>query len=147
MCLSSAALWRVSSAAIRSTLRSTSRARADKSSRLPIGVATTQSFPAGRSGIMDMDSTGSAMPALRLSRLLICCLACLWFCGCVEIGGVREEPGAALDAEQAYRQGDFDRAAQAFLQLADAHSGDRAHYRLRAAEAYHENGETDAVAQ
>ena len=87
------------------------------------------------------------MRALRLSRLLIGCLACLWFCGCVEIGGVREEPGAALDAEQAYQQGDFDRAAQAFLQLADAHSGDRAHYRLRAAEAYHENGETGAVAQ
>jgi len=60
---------------------------------------------------------------------------------------MREEPGVALDAEQAYRQGDFDRAAQAFLQLADAHSGDRAHYRLRAAEAYHENGESEAVAQ
>ena len=87
------------------------------------------------------------MPALRLSRLLICGIACLWFCGCVEIGGVREEPGIALDAEQAYQQGDFDRAAQAFLQLAETHSGDRAHYRLRAAEAYHENGESDAVAQ
>lgn len=87
------------------------------------------------------------MPALRLSRLLICGLACVWICGCVEIGGVHEESGGALDAEQAYQQGDFDRAAQAFLQLADAHSGDRAHYRLRAAEAYHENGESDAIAQ
>jgi len=94
---------------------------------------------------MDVDSTGSAMPALRLSRLLIC-FACVWFCGCVQVGGVREEPGAALDAEQAYRQGDFDRAAQAFLQLAE-HGGDRAHYRLRAAESYHDNGESDAVAQ
>jgi len=60
---------------------------------------------------------------------------------------VHEEPGLALDAEQAYQQGDFDRAAQAFLQLAETHSGDRAHYRLRAAEAYHESGETDAAAQ
>jgi outer membrane PBP1 activator LpoA protein len=87
------------------------------------------------------------MSALRIPRLLICGLACAWLAGCIQIGGVREEPTAALDAEQLYKQGDFDRAAQAFLQLADAHSGDRAHYRLRAAEAYHENGEIDAVAQ
>jgi outer membrane PBP1 activator LpoA protein len=90
--------------------------------------------------------TDAPMTALRFSRLLIC-LVCMWFAGCVEIGGVREEPGAAADAEQLYRQGEFDRAAQAFLQLADARSGDRAHYRLRAAEAYHENGELDAVAR
>jgi len=88
------------------------------------------------------------MNVLRLPRLLICCLACAWVAGCVQFGAVREEaPGAASDAEQAYQQGDFDRAAQAFLQLADAHSSERAHYRLRAAEAYHENGEIDAIAQ
>jgi len=80
----------------------------------------------------------------------VCIVAILAFLGgCAEIGMVREEPapGAALEAEQLYKQGDFDHAAQAFLQLAESHSGDRAHYRLRAAEAYYENGEIDAVAQ
>jgi outer membrane PBP1 activator LpoA protein len=64
--------------------------------------------------------------------------------------GVRESelpPAAASAAEQAYSQGDFDRAAQMFLDLADAHSNERAHFRLRAAEAYRENGELDAAAQ
>lgn len=67
----------------------------------------------------------------------------------MQIGIVREsEPLAAADgAEQAYGQGDFDRAAQMFLDLADAHSGERAHFRLRAAEAYRESGELDAAAQ
>jgi len=54
---------------------------------------------------------------------------------------------AAANAEQAYAQGEFDHAAQLFLELADANSGERAHYRLRAAEAYRENGELDAAAQ
>jgi outer membrane PBP1 activator LpoA protein len=74
------------------------------------------------------------------------------FTGCAQVavfgGGheAREAPEAA-SAEQAYSQGDFDRAAQEFLDLADAHSGDRAHFRLRAAEAFLENGEVDAAAQ
>ena len=38
-------MWRVSSAAITSALASASRARALKSARLPIGVATTSSRP------------------------------------------------------------------------------------------------------
>jgi hypothetical protein len=69
--------------------------------------------------------------------------------GCIELGAPREAPpeADAAQAEQLYRQGDFDRAAQAFLGLGDAHSRDRAHYRLRAAEAYRENGELDAAAQ
>jgi len=68
--------------------------------------------------------------------------------GCAE---VEQHPGGpaadAIDAEQAYTQGDFDRAARLFLELADAHSRERSHYRLRAAEAYRENGELDAAAQ
>src|SRR6185312_4216759 len=87
---------------------------------------------------------------MRKAFQRVCIVAIMAFLGgCAEIGVVREEPpsGAALEAEQLYRQGDFDHAAQAFLQLADARSGDRAHYRLRAAEAYHENGEIDVVAQ
>src|SRR3954453_14654246 len=74
--------------------------------------------------------------------------------GCAMLGGCMEmpmresaAPAAAAGAEQAYAQGDFDRAAQLFMELADAHSGERAHFRLRAAEAYRENGELDAAAQ
>jgi outer membrane PBP1 activator LpoA protein len=91
----------------------------------------------------------ASMNAPRLLRLLTCCLFCALASGCVDFGGVREEQAgsAVVEAEQAYKQGDFDRAAQAFVQLADAHASDRAHYRLRAAEAYHENGEIEAVAQ
>ncbi len=96
------------------------------------------------------------MNALRLSRLrlrclLLCCVVplCALISGCVEFGAQREVPpeADAAQAEQLYRQGDFDNAAQAFLDLADAHSRDRAHYRLRAAEAYSENGELDNTAQ
>ncbi len=87
---------------------------------------------------------------LRTSRREIgILLAGIALGGCMEMVPVREgpPPAAAAGAEQAYAQGDFDGAAQQFLQLADAHSSERAHYRLRAAEAYRENGELDAAMQ
>ena len=87
---------------------------------------------------------------VRLPRWEICIL----LAGCAMLGGCMEmptresaAPAAAAGAEQAYAQGDFDRAAQLFMELADAHSGERAHFRLRAAEAFRENGELDAAAQ
>src|SRR3984957_12271239 len=46
-CFSITPVWRVSSAAISAQLDNTARARADRSPRLPIGVATTYSRPAG----------------------------------------------------------------------------------------------------
>jgi outer membrane PBP1 activator LpoA protein len=74
--------------------------------------------------------------------------ACATLDGCMQMPMRESEPpAAAAGAEQAYAQGDFDRAAQLFLALADAHSGERAHFRLRAAEALRENGELDAAAQ
>ena len=61
------------------------------------------------------------------------------------------EPDTAVEAtqaEQLYKQGELDRAASAFLALADSSGGDAAaHYRLRAAEAYAANGELDAAAR
>src|ERR1700678_3726162 len=45
-CFSSTPVWRVSSAAIKETLCNISRARTDRSPRLPIGVATTYRRPA-----------------------------------------------------------------------------------------------------
>ena len=91
------------------------------------------------------------MSAPRLSRLRFCCIValCALFTGCAKFGVLRETPPSvdAANAEQWYSQGDFDRAAQVFLDLAETHSRDRAHERLRAAEAYRENGELDAAAQ
>ena len=90
------------------------------------------------------------MSALRLSRLLVCgtVALCALFTGCVELPEQEAPPpGNAAAAEQAYQQGDFDRAAQQFLDIAYANPREAAHFKLRAAEAYRENGELDGVAQ
>lgn len=51
-------------------------------------------------------------------------------------------------AEEFYAQGDFDRAAGAFLDLARTRRGDEAaHYQLRAAEAMRERGDFDGAAR
>lgn len=67
--------------------------------------------------------------------------------GCV-MGTVQETPNAAdaAQAEQLFAQGEMDRAAQAFLDLSAAHSDERNHYRLRAAESFREAGNLDAAA-
>ncbi|HEX6831919.1 MAG TPA: penicillin-binding protein activator [Rudaea sp.] len=75
-------------------------------------------------------------------------LATVLLGGCVEMGTVQETPAAAdaAVAEQFYQQGEMDRAAAEFMNLAAAHAGDRNHYRLRAAEAWREAGNLDAAA-
>src|SRR5512144_519551 len=87
----------------------------------------------------------------RFPRLLLLCpaLACALLSGCVEIGAPREEraPPEAVDAEQLYQQGDLDSAAHAFEVLAESHPDERDHYRLRAAEAYREEGNLDAASK
>jgi outer membrane PBP1 activator LpoA protein len=89
----------------------------------------------------------------RMGRTRHCRLALGALFGCaLVLGGCatmapREEPEAAPDAERLYQQGDLEHAAQAFMDLASRHSGDRDHYRLRAAEAYREEGNLDASAQ
>jgi len=78
-----------------------------------------------------------------------CLLAvCTLLAGCIEIEP-REEapPPQASNAEQLYRQGDLNHAAQAFLELAETGSGERDYYRLRAAEAYRDEGNLDAAAR
>jgi len=73
---------------------------------------------------------------------------CLLLSGCVEMLPRDEGPPPELaDAEQLYRQGDLDHAAQAFLDLAGSRGGDRDHYRLRAAEVFRDAGNLDASAQ
>ena len=85
----------------------------------------------------------------RASALLSCgtLALCLLVAGCAQIGAPREEAPDAVAADQDYSQGNFDAAARDFLALADAHPRDGAFYRLRAAEAYLQNGEIDAVAR
>ncbi len=74
--------------------------------------------------------------------------ACVLLGGCGEMPTQEEAPAAnAAAAEQAYNQGDLDRAAQLFLDVSYANPRDAAHYKLRAAEAYRENGELDQAAQ
>jgi outer membrane PBP1 activator LpoA protein len=73
---------------------------------------------------------------------------CALLAGCVPMAPRDEAPPpAAVDAEQLYRQGELDRAAQAFLELAGGRSGNRDHYRLRAAEAYRDEGNLEAAYQ
>ncbi|HEX4479256.1 MAG TPA: penicillin-binding protein activator [Rudaea sp.] len=86
----------------------------------------------------------------RLSRFSRHALiaACVLLAGCGETPTRDEAPFAdAAAAEQAYNQGDLDHAAQLFLNVSYANPRDAAHYKLRAAEAYRENGELDQAAQ
>jgi uncharacterized protein len=87
----------------------------------------------------------------RFLRLPLLCpaLACALLSGCVQTGAPREEraPPEAIDAEQLYQQGDLDRAAHAFENLAASHADERDHYQLRAAEAYREEGNLDAASK
>lgn len=65
----------------------------------------------------------------------------------VDSGAAVSSPDAAR-AEQLYRDGEFDRATQAFIDLANTSRGDAsAHYQLRAAEALRENGNLEGAAQ
>ncbi|HEY0180291.1 MAG TPA: penicillin-binding protein activator [Dokdonella sp.] len=95
--------------------------------------------------------------ALRASRLRLAALLLLaaLLGACATVGEVDEAPVAAAPqsadvahAEQLYRDGDFDAAAAAFLDLAAASGGDdAAHFRLRAAEALRERGDLDGAAR
>jgi uncharacterized protein len=69
--------------------------------------------------------------------------------GCGESQNVRERPSASNDAqaEALFAQGDFAAAAQQFLVLSEDRSNERAHYRLRAGEAWREEGDLAAVAR
>jgi outer membrane PBP1 activator LpoA protein len=81
------------------------------------------------------------------AQLLFALGCCVALAGCVDQGFLRsnENVPAATDAELWYRNGDFDRAGQAFMDIADAEREYRDHYRLRAAEAYREEGNLNAV--
>ncbi len=83
----------------------------------------------------------------RLRYSVFALLFSLAAAGCVDQAGVRSDDAtaAASNAEQSFRNGDFDRAGQAFMDLAENDRDSRDHYRLRAAEAYREEGNLNAV--
>ena len=91
------------------------------------------------------------MTSIHRSGLPLLCMAmaCALFAGCANMGPPRNSPPPAesAGAEQYFKQGNFDVAAQAFLALAKDDRNARDVYRLRAAQAYHENGEIDNAAQ
>jgi len=90
------------------------------------------------------------MNRLRLSRFSRHAFfgAAVLLAGCGEMPTHDQAPSAdAAAAEQAYSQGDLDRAAQLYLDISYANPREAAHYKLRAAEAYRENGELDQAAQ
>ncbi|MFZ2235386.1 MAG: penicillin-binding protein activator [Dokdonella sp.] len=87
------------------------------------------------------------MPSIRLfRRLLIACL--LASTGCATLPSFTPvDAQAAADAEAMYRQGELERSAVAFLNLASrSGSDDAAHFRLRAAEARRDNGDLKGAA-
>ncbi len=88
------------------------------------------------------------MPTSTLRSLAALAL-CALLAACASTGGVGQprEPQQAGLAEEAYTRGDFRAAADAFLALAESDAGQRAHYRLRAAEALREEGDLGAVAR
>src|SRR4029453_14048025 len=99
---------------------------------------------------MSASCSSDASMTPRFPRLLLLCpiLASALLSGCVEMEPREERPpAAAIDAEQLYQQGDLDGAARAFEKLAAERSDQRDHYRLRAAEAYREEGNLEAAAQ
>jgi uncharacterized protein len=77
-----------------------------------------------------------------MSPLRVCTwlLAALILAGCAAGPGSRAVPEEAAMAEALYRDGEFAAAAQAFLDAAERSRSGRDLYRLRAAEAWRENG-------
>jgi outer membrane PBP1 activator LpoA protein len=88
------------------------------------------------------------MRAPRLSfRYLLAAILAVLLAGCDEsLLRPNTETPAAAQAEQWFRDGQFDRAGQAFMDLAAADRAQRDRYRLRAAEAWRESGNLDAAA-
>ncbi|MBS0589398.1 MAG: penicillin-binding protein activator [Proteobacteria bacterium] len=87
--------------------------------------------------------------SLALRHFLAAIGIALALTGCAQwdLRGDRDDgPAVANDAEQWFKNGELDRAGQGFMDLAEADRDHRDHYRLRAAEAFREEGNLNAVA-
>ena len=83
------------------------------------------------------------MPMLPRSFLLMALTITLVACQPTAVR--RADLPSEMDAQTLYLQGEFRSAAQAWLELAKANRGDRARYQVRAAEAYREEGDDQAM--
>ena len=99
--------------------------------------------------LMTMTNKGYPMRFMRLSRILaIGLLFSLLLSACVPTSAVRSpaEIAAAQSAAALAQQGQFDQAAQAYLNLAAQSRGHADSYRLLAAEAWRQEGQIGAAA-
>jgi outer membrane PBP1 activator LpoA protein len=84
----------------------------------------------------------------RAARLLLLGALGLLMAACATLAPGPEVTRQAQHAEQAYRDGDFDRAASGYLDLAHSQRGAAAaYYRLRAAEALRQRGDLAGAAR
>lgn len=83
------------------------------------------------------------MPSIRPLRWLFAIIVLAAAAGCASIPSYAPTDTASADeAEALYRQGELERAANAFSALAERSGSDAAaHFRLRAAEAWRDNGD------
>lgn len=84
------------------------------------------------------------MPRTLPQSLLPLVLAAL-LGACTGMPSRRADLPSEMDAQTLYLEGEFRASADAWLQLAKAHRSERARYRLRAAEAYREEGDRSAM--
>lgn len=86
-------------------------------------------------------------PRLSFRHFALAALIAMLLAGCdASLLRPDAETPAAAQAEQWFRDGQFDRAGQAFMDLAAADRAHRDYYHLRAAEAWREGGNLDAAA-
>src|SRR5210317_2201541 len=130
-CDSNRPVCRVSSAATRSTSASVWRARGDRSSRFPIGVATTNSVPLIARSIPALIKSARTMnfqrhPARQLNRkasTVAVLLLSLIVGACETPGGGALGGSAESRAERAALNGEYQEAAGIYIGLAADASG------------------------
>jgi uncharacterized protein len=88
-----------------------------------------------------MPSSRHAEARSFLQLALLAAITVLLLAACAGGPGVRQLPEEARRAELLYRDGEFRAAGQAYLEIAASQRANRDYYRLRAAEAFREEGE------
>ena len=89
--------------------------------------------------------SASAMIGFSKLRPVPLLLLTLALSACVSSPSRRADTPSEMDAQTLYLQGDFQSAAQAFLALARSDRSQRDRYKLRAAEAYREEGDQPSM--
>jgi outer membrane PBP1 activator LpoA protein len=88
------------------------------------------------------------MRRFRATGLIVFLIAGLVLAGCATVSGpTPQQQAQSQQADALYRQGRFDAAAQAYLALAAQSYSSRDYFRVRAAEAWRQEGDLDRAAQ